>query len=407
MPHTIKVNGDKPSKWPSRPEMNVDAHREPTVQPDWEQNDETAPDYIKNRPFSTKKTVLPITIYSDGIGRMSVEDSNDFFDNIASYIVRFDGEDYRFDMVPSVMYSGIQTYGVGGCFIPGNIGTILSGSEYPFAIFKEPISSQPSSTELREQIAIVQVIEPASDGKLPQVVKIETQKLSQEYLPVYPREVPEVTQDSSSKVPMAVWDYEAGKGRYELDYPIHVYAVTGTDARGYRLIDRETNEEISVGQVNFAGGPVVLTYNGVYLYQENTSSMEISFESVHRSYDIISNFTDGIPTDGYYYITLNRRYGSISVSRIPSSILPIKIVEKSNNGRVSFCRILTTNITLTSAESAYRRFRNFLVFNGEPFIAAELTENSITIVHMGKGEDGQYGVQKTTFGGITWKSETT
>lgn len=41
MSHEIKVNGYKPSKWPSRPEMNVDAHEKPAVQPDWEQNDDT------------------------------------------------------------------------------------------------------------------------------------------------------------------------------------------------------------------------------------------------------------------------------------------------------------------------------------------------------------------------------
>lgn len=31
--------------------MNVDAHENPAVQPDWKQNDDTASDYIKNRPF--------------------------------------------------------------------------------------------------------------------------------------------------------------------------------------------------------------------------------------------------------------------------------------------------------------------------------------------------------------------
>lgn len=50
MSHEIKVNGYEPSKWPSRPKMNVDAHEKPAVlQPDWDQNDATAADYVKNR----------------------------------------------------------------------------------------------------------------------------------------------------------------------------------------------------------------------------------------------------------------------------------------------------------------------------------------------------------------------
>lgn len=49
MSHEIKVNGYEPSKWPSRPEMNVDAHEKPAVHPDWGQNDEMAADYVKNR----------------------------------------------------------------------------------------------------------------------------------------------------------------------------------------------------------------------------------------------------------------------------------------------------------------------------------------------------------------------
>ena len=90
----------------------------------------------------------------------------------------------------------------------------------------------------------------------------------------------------------------------------------------------------------------------------------------------------------------------------PSPTPPIEVVQK-NDTVTKFINLAVGSQTLDAAKNNYAKFRPYLVFNGEPFIAAEITENSVTVVYIGKGEDGQYGVQKTTFGGITWKSETT
>lgn len=90
-------------------------------------------------------------------------------------------------------------------------------------------------------------------------------------------------------------------------------------------------------------------------------------------------------------------------SYYPVPTFPIEVVEKNNTGTF-FMGSVVGSRTLDAAKNDYARCRPYLVFNDEPFITAELTENSITIVYMGKGEDGQYGVQKTTFGGITWKT---
>ena len=42
--------------------MNINASTKGGVQPDWNQNDATKPDYIKNRPFYSKPTITPIVL---------------------------------------------------------------------------------------------------------------------------------------------------------------------------------------------------------------------------------------------------------------------------------------------------------------------------------------------------------
>lgn len=82
-----------------------------------------------------------------------------------------------------------------------------------------------------------------------------------------------------------------------------------------------------------------------------------------------------------------------------------EIIGSNNSGKaVRFCGESISDTTLTEAKSIYLAQRPYLTFNGEPFIAAELTDSSITIVYIGKGEDGQYGIQQDTFD-VTWKSE--
>lgn len=122
----------------------------------------------------------------------------------------------------------------------------------------------------------------------------------------------------------------------------------------------------------------------------------------------------GVAIEGNYDLSLPVRfYRYISETGMDGAKLFIhpfdnEIIAKDGSGKAyRFCGEIISDTTLTEARSIYHAQRPLLTYNNEPFITAELTDNSITIVYMGKGEDGQYGVQKTTFGGITWKSETT
>lgn len=121
------------------------------------------------------------------------------------------------------------------------------------------------------------------------------------------------------------------------------------------------------------------------------ATLQYTFIAKSYTVSIIKNLTDNTYTYGP-----RTEIGLTEVAKI-----------SSNNGKTYFCGELPSSITLEEAKVLYTQTRPRLVFNGETFITAELTDNSITIVYMGKGEDGQYGVQKTTFDNITWKTETT
>ena len=81
----IKVNGEPESSYKLFPKNREFEKRaggntgsQSSVQPDWNQNDKTAPDYVKNRPFYT----------SDPVETVLVEESTVSFTNIGSGVYR-------------------------------------------------------------------------------------------------------------------------------------------------------------------------------------------------------------------------------------------------------------------------------------------------------------------------------
>ena len=78
----IKVNGDPESSYQLYPRNEEFAKRsggntgsQSGVQSDWNQNDDTQPDYVKNRPFYT----------SDPVETVLVEESTELFSNVGSF----------------------------------------------------------------------------------------------------------------------------------------------------------------------------------------------------------------------------------------------------------------------------------------------------------------------------------
>lgn len=351
MSHEIKVNGYKPSKWPSRPEMNVDAHEKPAVQPDWEQNDDTAANYIKNRPFYEEvvDTLLGITIEN---WRTVVKD----FDILACSW-RVAGVDY-IDVTPSRPEDGVFIYELGTVHV-----TVVPRQGYT--------NIDPSDADanlLKREFNI--------------------KRIDQKFLP---KMISPVEATNQMNVPVGV--DENGKLFSEnptadccggSDIKLHVFTQLNAGKAVRCIIPELGSYDILLLPYNYIfSGTGYKQYLGIAIAYTSAPELPIRF---------------------YRYISENGEDGAKLM------LYPInnEIIGTNGSGNaVEFCGETISNTTLTEAISIYHSQRPLLTYNHEPFITAELTDSSITIVYMGKGEDGQYGVQKTTFGGITWKSETT
>lgn len=475
MSHEIKVNGYKPSKWPSRPEMNVDAHEKPAVQQDWEQNDEDRVDYIKNRPFYDATVALPIEFLMESQDFVEYQlqpyVGKEFFDHLADYTVRYAGVDYKFDTARSCHFSGVDFTGV-GCHpakVPGC--PPLTSEDVPFTIFR--VSPQPG-TVLDNQLAFVTIHNIVDGNKDIEIFHTNLKQLDPKFLPPN-RFVVNVTSDDNGNltadktIAEIIEAYEAGKDVVAspldagIEYQLYAISkielvavfdvsVPGHNSRGLSITNTGVNLTDSlnipkiypvdvelIGQMNV---PVGVDNDGK-LFSENPtvnvygSDMKlevfnhlIAGKTVRCS---ISKLGDVmlLPYSLTYSGTGYKRYYGIAIAHTSRLELPIRFYSYiSENGMdgvkliinpmnseiigtnisgnaVRFCGETISDTTLTEAISIYHSQRPLLTYNHEPFITAELTDSSITIVYMGKGEDGQYGVQKTTFGGITWKSETT
>lgn len=323
MSHEIKVNGYKPSKWPSRPEMNVDAHEKPAVQTDWEQNDDTEADYIKNRPFYEEKVD---TLLDPTIENWRTLTNLDTFE--CSW--RVAGVDY-IDVIPSRPEDGVLIYELGTVHV-----AVVPIQSY--------INIDPSDADvhlLKREFNIKQID---------------------------PKFLPKIS-------PTA--DFLGGS-----DMKLHVFT------------------QLSAGKIVRC---VIPELGDVMLLPYSRSYSGTGYEQ-HHGIAIVHGSTTELPIRLYMYVSENGIDGAkLMLYPINNEIIGTNV----SGSAVSFCGESISNTTLNEAMSIYQAHRPLLTYNHEPFITAELTDSSITIVYMGKGEDGQYGVQKTTFGGITWKSETT
>lgn len=397
MPHEIKVNGYKPSKWPSRPEMNVDAHEKPAVQPDWNQNDETASDYIKNRPFYDTAVALPkelITDVQDLVEyKLQPYVGKEFFDHLADCTVRYAGVDYKFDTAESITFSGATFIGVGCHPVKTPSCPPLTSSDVPFVIFR--VKTQPS-TVLDNQPAYVNIHNMVDGNKDIEIFHTNIKQIDPKFLPMATSDTLGVVQPVEATTQMKVPVGVADDGRLFSENPtIDVYRGSGMELNVFNQLAAGKTVRYTSPFSELNREVMLLPYNEFY-----SGSGYKQYRGIAIAYSFSSDITACI----YHYTSENGIDGAkLTISPVNNEIVGLNI--KGN--AVDFCGKTISTTTLTEAESIYHAQRPLLTYNNEPFITAELTDSSITIVYMGKGEDGQYGVQKTTFGGITWKSETT
>lgn len=458
MSHEIKVNGYKPSKWPSRPEMNVDAHEKPAVQPDWEQNDDTVVVPFASTPTTNVWEIAPTA-------------ADEFFNNISSYTVRYSGMDYHFDVLGTTDYANTTFQGVGGALNPEFGAGIFASTDIPFVIYRVPNAN--GSYDGTSAYVGKSVSEPPEEIK---IFHTNIKQIDTKFLPPN-RFVVKITSDDSNNltadktIAEIVAAYEAGKDvvasyldsgvEYQLyaiskiePFAVFDVSVPGHDSQGLSITNTGVNltdklnipkiypvDAELIGQMNV---PVGVDNDG-RLFSENPtvnvggSDMKMKvFNQLAAGKTVRCALTElrgklftllpysynssgtgyrqlyGVAIEGNDDLSLPVRfYRYISETGMDGAKLFIhpfdnEIIAKDGSGKAyRFCGEIISNTTLNEAMSIYQAQRPLLTYNHEPFIAAELTDNSITIVYTGKGEDGQYSVQKTTFGGITWKSETT
>lgn len=342
MPHEIKVNGYKPSKWPSRPEMNVDAHQESS--------------FLKY----DKQMLLPEQQYQvrQNIGAYPGKDL---------YFYRTDeGAKHDDDICAATVGDRIFH---GANYTSGSVTN--KGMVFPCNV-----TSRNDHGPVHEMI----LIDARGDAWEVIVVNNTINTIARLSKPPF---VVDIREDHDGTFScMATFD----EIKREHERGCKVYAIV------------TSNSYNSIADLVYIKGTHI----------EFVTPFDFSVDESTPESDFVVRL--GVSSAGRIEVTVSKSESGLTMAEVrfasyyQVSTFPIEVVEK-NNTDTFFMGSVVGSWTLDAAKNDYARYRPYLVFNGEPFITAELTENSITIVHMGKGEDGQYGVQKTTFGDITWKTE--
>lgn len=185
------------------------------VQSDWNQNDDTQPDYVKNRPFwreKTKELLFPyitepinVTTEDNGSGFFSASGDFDVAPGVTNYVV-FDGVEYTCEPYYSEEDQGFA------------IGS-LDFNDYPFFIAKKIIATKTAGNHTVLQYCDVYTIQ---TDYVPHLV-IRTRK----------------TQDRKPYLEMA--DVEKIKVSFEKGVPIALYTSYGNTSFPTRVNDVSEN----------------------------------------------------------------------------------------------------------------------------------------------------------------------
>lgn len=177
--------------------------------PDWEQSDETASDYIKNRPFYDDTVILPFaSTPTTGAWEIAPAVANEFFSNISSYTVRYNGVDYHFNTPVIMHFMGMDFQGVGGK-LDDNSPPFMS-YDIPFVIYRPKVNGSYDGTSAYVGKSMS---EPPEDIK---IFRSNLKQLDPKFLPTN-RFIVRVTQDGNGNftadktIAEIIEAYEAGK----------------------------------------------------------------------------------------------------------------------------------------------------------------------------------------------------
>ncbi len=196
------------------------------VQPDWNQNDETQPDYVKNRPFwreKTKELLFPyitepieVTTADNGSGFFSASGDFDVAPGVTNYVV-FDGVEYTCEPY----YEETE-----GDLVIGS----LDFSDYPFFIAKKIIATKTAGNHTVLQYCDVYTIQ---TDYVPHLV-IRTLR----------------AEDRKPYLTMA--DVEKIKVAFEKGVPIALHTIYGSQGFDTRVYNVSNNYIFASGFGSFA-----------------------------------------------------------------------------------------------------------------------------------------------------------
>ena len=222
-----------------------------SVQPDWNQNDKTAADYVKNRPFYTGDPVETVLV-EESTATFEADSNGLYIADFPSTFVATVGETYEVSWDGAVYECTCVTSGP-GCVL-GNLSIVGAGSDtgepFVMAIMNgEAIQIGTADTSASHTFSISRTVVP--------VVKIDKKYLVQ----------PDWNQNDETAA-----DYVKNRTHYEeSSYTDYVLNESGTDIVG-----------LSIPEV---GGTVTVKINGV----ESTETVKAARSGTFGDYTYIGN----------------------------------------------------------------------------------------------------------------------
>ena len=151
----IKVDGEPESSYQLYSRNEEFAKRSEGAQPDWNQNDETHPDYVKNRPFWREKTKeLLVPLITEPIEVTTEDNGSGFFIATGEYFL------VKPDVTNYVVFDGVEYtcepyYDEEGKLVIGS----FDFSDYPFFIAKKIIATKTAGNHTVLQYYAVDTIQ--------------------------------------------------------------------------------------------------------------------------------------------------------------------------------------------------------------------------------------------------------
>lgn len=223
------------------------------VQPDWNQNDSTAADYVKNRPFYTAWPV-PTVLIEETTAPFEDVGGGHYFTSLQSTNILSVGETYTVSW-DGTLYESVCT-DAGGASAIGNLSIMGAGSDTgePFIIFENSsIQIGTLDTSASHTISISRL-------GAPEIVKIDEKYLPTILAPIYI--IKNDSTFSSSITFKEAWKLPPNILASRLNFAVDASSVEGGFGSSCREVDKSNSRNL--------GENIVATFSVLSASSDNT-----------------------------------------------------------------------------------------------------------------------------------------